>query len=131
MPANLLNALPSCADFTRNTLGNTVTQLECFLQVFGHQQNGSAGGPSLELDEAGDPLSAAVGVQALAVHGRTRACGYRGTAEYATIQAAIDAASPGDIIELEALIVVDGDMAAAVEKKRAEPGPGEAETPSS
>jgi tRNA-dihydrouridine synthase B len=32
-------------------------------------------------------VAAAVGVQALAVHGRTRACAFRGTAEYETIQA--------------------------------------------
>jgi len=36
-------------------------------------------------------IAEAAGVQALAVHGRTRACAYRGEAEYETIAAVVDA----------------------------------------
>lgn len=38
-------------------------------------------------------LAEGIGVQALAVHGRTRACGYSGTAEYDTIRAVKEAVS--------------------------------------
>jgi tRNA-dihydrouridine synthase B len=73
-------------------------------------------------------LAQRLGVRALAVHGRTRACGYRGTAEYATIRnikrgVSIPVIANGDIDSAEkALRVLEYTGADAIMLGRAAQG---------